>query len=431
MSNPSITPTGWKKINFRNVRLSLQNGGTPDTGNMNYWSGSTPWITGADFDTWGISEFRRYVSITAINTTSTNVVPAGNLLIVTRTGVGKIAIAPCDIAISQDITGVQINPKDTNINFFYYCMKKGVDELKKLNQGTSINGIVRRDLENYELLLPPIYEQDKIGEILTTIDLTIRNTEFLIAKYQQIKAGMMHDLFTRGVDAHGRLRPPREHAPGLYKKSPIGWIPKEWDTKKLCKITQPSSPICYGIVQPGTHVHDGIAVVAIYNLNSNFENVHRSRRDIESQYVRSRILPRDVLLSIKGTIGRVDLVPNNFIGNISRDVARIRPVEEVDSTYLRYHLESNFMQAALQRIVVGTTRMELSIGRLKLLDVIIPPLDEQKHISEKLSEADDLLKTEEDYRYKCLMQKAGLMNDLLTGRVRVEVTESASKEAAS
>ena len=69
----------------------------------------------------------------------------------------------------------------------------------------------------------------KIARILQTIDQAIEKTEALIEKYQQIKAGLMHDLFTRGIGADGKLRPPREQAPELYQQTPIGWIPKEWD----------------------------------------------------------------------------------------------------------------------------------------------------------------------------------------------------------
>ncbi|MGB5599730.1 MAG: restriction endonuclease subunit S, partial [Thiothrix litoralis] len=69
--------------------------------------------------------------------------------------------------------------------------------------------------------------QKKIATILQTIDQTIESTQALIEKYQLIKAGLMHDLFTRGIGADGKLRPPREEAPELYQETAIGWIPKE------------------------------------------------------------------------------------------------------------------------------------------------------------------------------------------------------------
>jgi restriction endonuclease S subunit len=78
--------------------------------------------------------------------------------------------------------------------------------------------------------------QSKIAFILDGIDTTIEKTEALIAKYQQIKAGLMHDLFTRGVLPNGQLRPPRSEAPELYQETAIGWIPLEWQFELLDRL---------------------------------------------------------------------------------------------------------------------------------------------------------------------------------------------------
>src|SRR4051812_43992551 len=99
----------WPEYQFGQLAKKLVNGGTPPTEIPAYWIGSTPWITGADFSEAGIGEIRRYVSDAAVARTATNVIQKGQLLLVTRTGVGKLAIAPCDIAISQDITGVYVD----------------------------------------------------------------------------------------------------------------------------------------------------------------------------------------------------------------------------------------------------------------------------------------------------------------------------------
>jgi len=78
---------------------------------------------------------------------------------VTRTGVGKLAIAPCDIAISQDITGFYVDQKQVTPEFLYHRMRQGMRDLKKLNQGTSINGVVRSDFERYPIKLPSLPQQ--------------------------------------------------------------------------------------------------------------------------------------------------------------------------------------------------------------------------------------------------------------------------------
>jgi len=119
---------------------------------------------------------------------------------------------------------------------FLYHFVNG-DEFQELitlkKAGLGVPHLFQADLREFAVSLPPLPEQKKIARILTTLDNQIEKTEALIAKYQAIKQGMMHDLFTRGIDAHGRLRPPPSEAADLYKQSELGWIPKEWTSARL------------------------------------------------------------------------------------------------------------------------------------------------------------------------------------------------------
>ena len=119
-------------------------------------------------------------------------------------------------------------------------------------------------LEYKNLAIPklPLPQQRKIAKILTTVDNLIEKTEALIAKYQSIKQGMMHDLFTRGVDAKGKLRPPQSVAPELYKQSELGWIPKDW---KECKLNEVVPKAEYGISVP-LDDEEGVPVLRMNNL---------------------------------------------------------------------------------------------------------------------------------------------------------------------
>jgi restriction endonuclease S subunit len=92
--------------------------------------------------------------------------------------------------------------------------------------------VYHRIFSKNSLSTSQILQQRRIAEILSTLDEAIEQTEALIAKMQQVKAGLMHDLFTC-VTPDGRLRPTREQAPELYKESPLGWIPKGWDASTL------------------------------------------------------------------------------------------------------------------------------------------------------------------------------------------------------
>ena len=206
-----------------------------------------------------------------------------------------------------------------------------------------------------------------------------------------------------------------------YKQTEVGVIPEDWLDPQLQEITEEDSPICYGIVQVGPFNINGIPVLAIKNLNLDYSsNIHRASIEIERPYARSRVQPEDVVVSVKGTTGRVGIVPTHFRGNISRDLARIRPRKEIAPGFIFQMLQSELAQRRLATAAVGTTRMELSISILKHGRIPLPPtLAEQEAIAEVLSDADALIESLEQLLGKKRLLKQGAMQELLTGKKRL------------
>jgi type I restriction enzyme S subunit len=206
-----------------------------------------------------------------------------------------------------------------------------------------------------------------------------------------------------------------------FKQTEVGVIPEDWDVRPLSEIAQDGSPICYGIVQVGPFVENGIPVLAIKNLNCDYvSNIHQASVEVERLYVRSRVQPNDVVISVKGTTGRVGIVPNHFTGNISRDIARVRLREDVDPKYVFHMLQSGLSQNRLSSAAVGTTRMELSISILKDVCIPIPPTKtEQEAISVPLGLADALIESLERLIAKKRHLKQGVKQELLTGKMRL------------
>jgi len=429
----SIAPPGWKRTTFRSICRSIVNGGTPDTGNPRYWDGTTPWVTGADFTPNGIGEIRRYVSDMGIRFSSTSVVRAGNLLLVTRTGVGKLAIAPCDIAISQDITGVYLKENEVDTGFVYFLMKRGVEELKKLNQGTSINGIIRSDLEKYAVSIPcALSEQREIAHVLSIIEIAIEKTESLIAKYQQIKAGLMHDLFTRGVTADGKLRPLREQAPELYQETSFGWIPKEWHTSGLRSKAIPGIPHLrtgpFGSALKGEHwVEVGHPVITIGALGEGvfIESELLYVGDFDARRLRDfQLKTDDVVFSRVADVGRSVVVRDEQADWImSSNLMRIALDTKLVVPDFLQHLLS-FDQRIKRQIRAKVNSGGRDVANSEILNQLIfawPPYTEQQLIVQRAAATDSRLRSEVNKQRKLEKEKTGLMHDLLTGKVAVKV----------
>ena len=141
--------------------------------------------------------------------------------------------------------------------FLFYCLEhKDVTPFIKGGTRAKLN---QWELRQVLIPAPPLPQQRKIAAILTTVDRLIEKTEALIAKYQAVKQGMMHDLFTRGVDPHGHLRPPQTEAPNLYKQSELGWVPKEWEVVCLGRLY--GSPSRNGLYKPPKFYGDGCPMV--------------------------------------------------------------------------------------------------------------------------------------------------------------------------
>ena len=427
----------WPRISFGKIARKLVNGGTPPTEVEAFWNGKTPWITGADFTPTGISEFRRFVSDSAIAQTSTNVIERGQLLLVTRTGVGKLAIAPCDIAISQDITGVYVDEEKADTHFLFHRMRQGVEDLKKLNQGTSINGIIRSDLVAYPIELPPLRTQRRIAKILSTVDEAIEQTEALIAKYQQIKTGLMQDLFTRGVTPDGHLRPTHAQAPHLYKESPLGWIPNEWEVSKLQDKSSPVRPHIktgpFGSSLKGEHwVENGRPVITIGALGEGelltegllFVSEATAHRLREYQ-----LKPGDVVFSRVADVGRSAVICEEHDGWImSSNLMRISLNRNlIVPSYLQAQFAFDHRVKAQIRAKVNSGGRDVANGQILNQLQFAWPRHEEQHVAlKRIRTLDANRRSVTDQKTKLLKLKHGLMHDLLTGRVRVKVAEPAS-----
>jgi len=411
-------PKDWEVVPLSSIG-EIVTGATPPSRVMGIWGDVLPFITPGDISEDGqVMKAERNLSASGVK--YVRPIPAKTVLVVCiGSTLGKTAFATEECATNQQINAVIPNSIHEP-SFIYAVLTYHIDQLLRWAGLQAVPIVNKNQFGKMLVPIAPPDEQRRISEIFDSLDKTIAHTSSLIAKLKLMKAGLLHDLLTRGLDENGELRDAIAH-PEQFKDSPLGRIPKDWETPTFEEVTVDDTPICYGIVQPGSHVESGVPVIAIQNLNTDYRtNIHKSAQAIESRYVRSRVCSNDLLLSVKGTIGRVGIVPSWFIGNISRDVARIRLKSLASPQYVRQMLLAPSSQKRLEQAVVGTTRAEISIGILRKLRLPLPPLPEQELIADVLNVHDSRIRAEEAYRDKLKLQKKGLMHDLLTGKVRVK-----------
>ncbi len=199
-----------------------------------------------------------------------------------------------------------------------------------------------------------------------------------------------------------------------YVKTRIGRLPSSWEVVRLGDVTDPSAPIRYGVVQIGPDTHGGVPIVPIKHLGRiDKAKLHRASPNIEARFLGSRIRGGDVLISVKGTIGEVGVVPSGFEGNIAREIARIRPNSACDADFLALQLGADHTQRRIEKKVVGSTRLEFSIHAVRDFLIALPPLMEQRKIAQILRTWDKAIEKLEALRAAKELQFRGLQQKLI------------------
>lgn len=274
--------------------------------------------------------------------------------------------------------------------------------------------------------------QKKIALHLDTVQIAIEKTEALIHKYQQIKAGLMHDLFSRGLTADGELRPPREQAPEMYQETPIGWIPKGWDWGPLLKYLNGNPKNGYSPRE--IDAWDGCYALGLGCLTfSGFKAMQLKYVPGGVASTRGALLgDGDFLISRANTPHLVGLC--GIYGDVGASciypdlMMRIRPNELIYAQFLEQYLLSAEVRIRLTALAVGTSSSMVKLNSKSLLNFFIsaPMIDEQRLIVQQFKKiATYLIRLENDVA-KLKQKKYGLMHDLLTGKVPVKIDQAES-----
>lgn len=332
----------------------------------------------------------------------------GDVLFTMEAPLGNVAQIPNDrkYILSQRV--ISFKTKNNTINdFFKYLLmsQRFQKELDTNATGTTAKGIQQKRLIELPILLPPLPEQEKIAEILSTCDEGIEATDKQIAKLKDLKKAMMQELLTKGID-HKE-----------FKESPLGKIPKSWKVVKLDSI----SKVIDSLHRTPVFVAEGYPMVRVADIKEGKLSFAKTLKVSKEEFIAftKNHMPSkgNIVLSRVGSYGVSSYVSSNQKFCMGQNTVVIEP--RINNKFLYYCLNSSQIRKQIENGSFGSGYKSLSLANIKDLLIQIPCPEEQKKIANILSSIDDNIESKERKLSRLKDQKKALMNDLLTGKVRV------------
>jgi type I restriction enzyme S subunit len=357
-------------------------------------------------------------------------------LIVARAGtIGVSVLVEKDfdnIVFGSYLIKIKLKP-DINPKFIHYFFQSSAywNQIKKA-QGSTLKNLNIPLLSSLQIFIPPAIEQQKIAEILSTIDGAIQKTNVIITKAERLKKGLMKELLT------GRIRVEEKDGKIVFRKetefkdTEIGRIPKDWEVVKLSEITTKIKDIDHKMPKKE---ETGMPFVSIkcmlkypdLNFYLDFKDPDLefiSKEDYEYHAQRFNVEMGDIIYSRFGSIGNAKLVMTDQPFIASYSIVLIKPNRfKVDSIFLTCMMNSERVKKQAKSAIKGATNRNLHLEDIKNFIIPLPPLSEQQKIAEILSTIDKKLELERKRKEKLERIKKGLMDLLLTGKIRIRVNE--------
>lgn len=291
-----------------------------------------------------------------------------------------------------------------------------------LKQTTSMAHLGGARFASLQFPVPPLFEQLRIAEILDALDRAIRKTERLIAKLKQVKEGLTHDLLTRGIDDNGELRDSARHPEQFKNDVSLGLIPSAWDVRPFADLCESSA---FGPRFPSDrYASEGpLATLRTTDMSDDGEIdlTTMPRASINPHDFGQHLLRKgDLVISRSGTCGVAGVFPGHQIPVVpGAFLIRFRTKDKIQAHLLRRYFNSPLGRPRLERLAVGG--VQKNIKGSDVLSLRVPHLrpDEAERVVQLISDAERQISTESGELAKLRVVKQGVMEDLLTGRVRV------------
>jgi type I restriction enzyme S subunit len=402
-------------------------GSTPSTSVIEYWDGNIPFYSPADFQGEKNCDSAER-SVTSVGAKQGRLIPYGSIMITCIGSIGKMAICKKTGITNQQINSIVLS-NNFDSDYVYYQILNGVDRLINFAPQTTIPIINKSEFGKFKFHFPELFQQQKVAKVLSSVDNLIDQTQNLIDKYTAVKQGMMADLFSRGIDLagtpdtnknYGQLRPSYSEAPELYQETLLGWIPEGWEIVTLESIATVErgkfthrprdDEKCYG------GLHPFIQTGSVTKSQGGFIKEYKQTLSDFGRNVSKEFPKGTIAVTIAANIADTGILnipmcfPDSVVGVVVNN-------ELSTNRFVEISIRRN--KRRLDALAPLSAQKNINLEDLRPLKIALPKIDEQKELCRRYETQESLIQKEKEYLEKLKLKKKGLMQDLLTGKVKV------------
>lgn len=401
-----MVPEGWKAYSLIDI-TKWSSGSTPSKSENDFWGGDIPWISAVSMKGIFYSDSDLKVTEKALKH-SAKVANENDILLLVRGSMlwNKIpvGIATRAMAFNQDVKCIKADTKKVDVRFLLYWFLAKEKHLLGMVTGTGIGAgkLDTSELQSLDIYLPCLSEQKKIAKILSTWDNAIATTEKLIATSQQQKKALMQQLLTgkkRLLDDSGK---PFEGEWEWLKASELfKTVSKKnnSDSEELLSVTQDQGVLPRSILERRVVMPDGSTKG--YKL----------------------VVPGNFIISLRSFQGGLEY--SRYRGLVSPAYTVLEPVKPINNEfYKQYYKSYNFIGHLAVAVIGIRDGKQISYSDFSFLKLPYPKVKEQQKIAAVLTNADKEIEFLEAKLAHLKEEKKALMQQLLTGKRRVKVSET-------
>ena len=364
----------WKEYRYTDL-ATIIGGGTPKTSVPEYWSGEIPWLSVKDFVsvTKYVYDTEKHISELGLLNSSTKLLEKNDIVISARGTVGAMAMIPDPMCFNQSCFGLRGN-NIVDKNFLYYLTRTKVDELRKTAHGSVFDTITRETFDNLRCLVPPLQTQQKIGNILSSLDSKIELNKRINDNLEQQAQALFKSWF---VDFEPFLREEFFKSDSLF-----GDIPVEWHIVAIkdlsVYITDYVANGSFASLRENVRLYDKPNYAHfIRNTDLKAESYKMYVDKHSYEFLSKSVLEGgEIIISNVGDVGSVFLCPKlekpMTLGN---NIILLRPKKDYLTFYLYMLFKGGIGQHLIDGVTGGSAQRKFNKTDFKSIKLMMPPVN--------------------------------------------------------